>query len=180
MATTKSARVAKTSILSFIESTMVRVVVGEGDNQQTFKVNEDVLCSKSDFFSAELSKKWMDEKKREVKLPEDSPDTFAAWVHWAYTSELAITSRDTKDNKWTAQEIRDEYDSLCTLYLLADKLLDVSATNAIIIAIFEVSRIKDTESGWHVPPLIVVKMVYDGTTAADPLRRLLVDFWSNK
>jgi hypothetical protein len=125
------------------------------------------------FFKAALSGNWVEAKDRLVKLPEDEPTVFADYVHFLYTRKLHVKSHKASGES----SGHDEKISLLKLYVLAEKLQDADTKRAVMGAVFNCFwGICITPSEF--PGLECIEIVYGGTPAGSPLRRILVDFYT--
>jgi hypothetical protein len=143
--------------------------VGTGDNQQDFDVHESFLTGSSLFFKNALSGDWIEAKTRRVNLPEEEPAVFHDYVHFLYRRTLCVKS-DSNDGI-------DEQESLLKLYVLAEKLQDMDMKNVVMEAMYNCfCEICTGEN--HTPNVECIRIVYEGTPAGSPMRRLLVDFYT--
>ena len=77
-------------------------------------LHQSLLCEVSEFFKKCLEQCFAESASQKVSLPEDSPESFAWFVKWAYSGDLAPL------------RISDGCDAIpfmANLYVLADKLL---------------------------------------------------------
>jgi hypothetical protein len=108
-----------------------------------------------------------------IRWPTDDMEVVRTYVNLVYTHTIA--SRDN-GGELTGLSLTQELFFLGQLYVLCERLLDVSAKNAIIAAIIAVTG-EPTNNGWVAPPTVMIKHVYEGTPESSPLRRLLVDMY---
>ena len=112
------------------------------------------------------------------------PETFELWLNHVYTNEIAIEN-DKEELVNLEKEpfilaVRNQHLKLCELYVLCEELVDPQAQCAIIDAFFAVAGIEHGITGkWAAPDQRAVRLIYDKTPENSPLRKLVVDFWSN-
>jgi hypothetical protein len=127
-----------------------------------------------------------DEKK--VSLPEDDPDIFALYEQVVYTGhvplfddELERVEKDCWSDTWCEEDAcHHEYEALCQLYLLAEKLQDWKVKNTAIKAIVskvthESTVVHNDDSGPCLPSPTAIKFMYEGTLGNCPGRQVLLD-----
>jgi len=119
---------------------------------------------------------WAEREESLIKLPEDDPKIFATYINHVYTSTIATRATDEPR---LGTIICDELVCLCKLYVLGEKLCDPAAKNATIEAILTASTEKDGKGQWYYPLRSSIKIIYDGTPAGSPGRRLMADLWTN-
>lgn len=73
------------------------------------------------------------------------------------------------------QRTGDEYRVLFLLYILAEKLHDVSAKNSAIIAAINVTKMKSESRDWAAPSLVTYNSVCEGTPRGSLARSLVMD-----
>lgn len=149
--------------------------MGADDKRTIFRVHMALLTARSDFFKKALNGKWMEAEEKIVRLPEDDPTVFAAYVHHLYTGELAVQA----DKQQSVGILVDEqYRNSCSLYVFAEKILDVETKNAVIHAMLEMARTKQINGQTYGPSSDDVNTIYKGTVVGSPARRLMVDLYT--
>ena len=135
-----------------------------GKDEQKFMVHECLLCPRSKFFQNAVKTEWaLDDQI--IKLPEDKPSVFEAYLTVLYTSKVPVIGA-TKDE--------NQYPRLIDLYILADKLIDIRTKNVVVQAMM--SRKKED----HLKPSATsVAKLYGGTPVSSPARRLFVDIYAD-
>lgn len=88
-------------------------------------------------------------------MPEYEPDTFAIYLNFIYTNNVATS---LSDEPKTGVALGAEYDALCKLYVLCEKLCDIAAKNVSVEAI-----------------LAAITYIYAGTPHHSLVRRLMAD-----
>lgn len=76
-------------------------------------------------------------------------------------------------------KVSDVYHKLCELHVLSERLLDITAKNAVTAAMFDLTKLRNKVNGWVVPSSNAVRKVYEETPDGSSLRRLLADLWTN-
>lgn len=151
--------------LSFVHS-VIKVVVGPHDASRTFFVHEKLVVERAPFFERALNGQWKESDDKLVELPDDDPDVFFLYLQLLYTTKLH--TRSNEPNKTSR-----EYKRLVKLYVLAEKLQDVQTRNIVIEAM--IAKTRDEES---FPPSSI-HLIYDGTPEGSPLRKLVVDLFTD-
>ena len=156
--------------------------VGKEPNHKDFIAHESFLTSRSEFFRRAMNGKWAEADSRVVKLPDDKPEAFALYLNFIYTGQLNTMRKSKEELALLAEDafviyITSEFQDIFRLYVLAEKLQDVSAKNAAITAAAEVTQLKSVTKSWTVPPLSTANHVYEGTPEGSPARRFLADMW---
>lgn len=158
------------------------VRIGTLTDQKEFIVYEGTICARSEFFRRALNGNWAESEERLVRLTEDEPAIFAIYLNHVYTNQLATIDirRDRQDTEAEFDNgIREEYVRLSKLYVLCKRLQDVKGKNAITLAILAVSKEKNTNGSWYVPPAKEIMRLYGGTPENAPIRKLVVDIWTS-
>lgn len=137
---------------------IVTIEVGTRDKTE-FRVHEFIIKENSDFFRAALDKKWKEGQSLTVKLPEDSPETFSAYVEWLYS---------TKDNE-------AEFVSLAEMYVLGEKIQSSTFCDAVIE-----EMLRACNASGVIPSINAVNALYSGTPPFSPARRFMADVWALK
>ncbi|KAF2660665.1 hypothetical protein K491DRAFT_570699, partial [Lophiostoma macrostomum CBS 122681] len=162
-------------------SKSLTVRVGGGSNQEEFIVHEGFVCGRSEFFRRALNGNWRASEDRIVELPHRKPEIFALWLNHAYTNQIP-TKDDTELRGITKDKfdiiVQKEYRDLCELYVLCEELVDSQAQRAIIDAMFAVAHIRHGHH-WRVPSAQNIRLIYEGTPEQSPIRKLMVDLWSD-
>ncbi|KAF2768987.1 hypothetical protein EJ03DRAFT_249935, partial [Teratosphaeria nubilosa] len=128
-------------------------------------VHECSIRAQSSFFDAVLGKPWKDSKERTISLPDDEADIVKLYVHYAYRGQLCV-----KDH-----ENRPEYFTLAKLYVFGEKVGDKDLKNAVIDCFIQRLHKQLPSGGRATPKTKVVDIIYSGTVAGSPARKLMVD-----
>ena len=149
---------------------MLKVRVGSGLNTASFFVHSTLLTSRSDFFKHATNQDSKESEEIVVALPDDDPDTFRRYLNLVYAHQLVT--------KETMQWLK-----LCRLYVLAEKLQDVTSKNQVIdvMCVFfnEITCQYALRQKIHrTLPAEATAELYDGTTRTSKARKLLVDLYT--
>jgi hypothetical protein len=120
-----------------IEDFDVIIIVLVGPEECRFSLHKIKLCSKSKFFRAACSERWIEGQEKLVRLPEVKVEVFRVYCEWIYNSNLP-TIRCTAGDKETEKAV--ERNQLAHLYLLGDSLDDLELRRAATQAIFTFLR----------------------------------------
>ncbi|KAH7138060.1 hypothetical protein B0J11DRAFT_574069 [Dendryphion nanum] len=160
----RAAEKPRMACLDFGEANLVKLNVGQGD------VN-------SGFFRRALSGNWKEAHDGAIDFHEDDPQTFAKWLHFAHLGHIP---GDSSNATKVRNNVGGKITELCRLYVLADRLLDISAQNAIICSIFDLSELPHASDSMDtILSAEAIIIAYEGTLDGNPLRKLMVDLWSN-
>ncbi|KAF1950253.1 hypothetical protein CC80DRAFT_598275 [Byssothecium circinans] len=130
---------------------------------QTFWVHEGLLVKRSGFFKAALDGHWKESDEKTIRLPEDHPDVFGLYVAMIYMGRLYVLPSES--DTYGGQH------ELCELYILADKLQDISSKNLVVDALLVHAR----RARICLSSIETLKFVYGNTPDGSLLRELLVD-----
>lgn len=160
---------------SFYKSDIVTLLVGPDERELV--VYESCITRNSDFFRAAMKKEWAEGQTRTIKLPEEHClETLTHYLNYAYSQKLptdritAVASTGFPGGTWTV---------LAKIYVLGESMLDQSVQNAVIKEFVRLPRLtceaNKTNKSWY-PSAEAISLIYDGTTAESPARRLMVDY----
>jgi hypothetical protein len=140
-----------------------------GTPAKDFKINKSMLSESSEFFKSALAPEWLEGKSRIVRLPDDDPESFKAYVAWLYTRRVYLG---------TVEEEKVSYTYAFKVYVLGDKLLDTSFKDAVADAV--VTMFTTVRKDGHVRPPFAVEVcyLYENTVVGSPLRRAVVHRWA--
>lgn len=121
---------------------------------------------------------WTESETRTVELRLEEPDTFALYLTQVYTGQLPVVKfgeeeMDAMPEKDCGKLIEEEYDQLTNMYILAERLQDACARNAIVRAF--VQALNDARK---LPSARTITLLYKATPQGRPLRCLFVKVWS--
>jgi hypothetical protein len=155
----------------------VRIDVGAGDQLKTFNVHVALLKARSRFFKEALSGKWKEAEEKVVRLPEYCPTMFETYVHNLYTGDLAVASEKEQAE---SDEMPERYQSLAHFYVFAEKMKDVKSKNSILRAILACRSTVYSSEPYTCPSTEAIDVIYNGTLAGSPARRLMIDLWTKQ
>jgi hypothetical protein len=151
------------------------VTVKVGCKEEKFLVHEDVLRMTSSFFNTALKKEWDASRKEErtVNLSEEQPGILGIYLHWVYMKALPTFIVGSQN----PGAENPEYKVLAHAYALGERLLDTSFKNAVLQALCDAIG---NQPYYETTCLgaTTIHIIYGGTTAGSPARRLLVDIWA--
>ncbi|KAK5717561.1 hypothetical protein LTR17_016004 [Elasticomyces elasticus] len=153
-------RPAKRTKLDFNDH--IRVLVGP--SKKEFVVHKDIITRRSPFFKAATSARW--NGTRPIELPDDKPKVFAEYLHCLYVGELQLDQNVDPENPKLTLHLA------CDVFVVADKLGDLTSMNLIIDAIVAWSDMVS-----YVPRVSDACYAYGVTTHGSQLRRLFVEYY---
>jgi hypothetical protein len=136
---------------------------------------------------------WREGDEGIIRLPEDEPDVFANYVQFLYAKKLPIYKELSKPEGFTPvitakgkkeypefyasmlAAAQREYTMLAKLYVFCEKIQDVTTKHALIFAFVESTQKVRGGITQLFPITQVIRHIYNGTLASDPLRAFLVD-----
>jgi hypothetical protein len=158
---------------SFDEDDAVTLHVGP--TEHAILAHGNFISRRSEFFKAALKKEWAEGQTRIVKLPDEDPQVVAHYLSYTY-SKCLPTDIFSADFMGTFPEESDEYyQLLAELYVRGERLLDETIRGAIIKEFIRLTSLTDKSSQRYCPMKEAVSIIYRGTTAGSPARRLTVD-----
>lgn len=160
---------------SFHKSDTVTLLAGPDEHELV--VYESCITRKSDFFRAAMKKEWTEGQTRTIKLPEEHClETLTHYLNYAYSQKLptdrvmAVRSTGSPEGTWT---------TLANIYVLGERMLDQSVQQAVIKEFIRLPKLaceaNKNNKSWS-PNTEAISLIYDGTTAGSPARRLVVDY----
>ncbi|KAF2122077.1 hypothetical protein BDV96DRAFT_483324 [Lophiotrema nucula] len=165
-----SPRVSARKAGSFNPQSFIRIEVGKGEETKSFNVQENVLSEFTSFFERGLRFPiWKENQDQVVKLPEDDPKIFELYLHAIYRGELPTLEDDPEIDSTTEHE----YETLCKLFVLAEKLVDGKTKNLVIRAIFAATEQRHVDGIIRYPDSNSVTIAFEGTPENCNLRALL-------
>ena len=124
---------------------MIQVRVGEENkNQKTFSVHEGLISSRSRFVRNALNGSWQESDTKVIPLGDVAPEFFDVYLNLLYFNRLPIIAEQGE------QENTGQFEDLITVYILADRLMDLVTKNLIIDAM--ICRVRERK----IPTLKVV------------------------
>ena len=167
----------------FLQSPIIKVIVGTAEAQRTILVHQGIICDRSEFFKKALTGAWIESQEKKVELPEDDPAIFTLYLERLYTGYIPIAKERRSDDQVlmeTSFDAEEEYLTLGKLYVLAEKLVDATTKDNILDAFLARSQEPADDGSLHFPDPDCVAIVYAGTLENDPARALLVKFYTDE
>jgi hypothetical protein len=161
----------------------IRVYVDEDENRESFLVHKDLIVSRSKFFAKALNGPWREAEDKVVNLPEDDAETFALYLSLLYFGAMFIPgpeakAQGTEDPRAKSRRVAEqEYISLSKLYVLCDKVQDITGVRIVTDAFVKATQKKRADGRCHFPGEDPINITYDNTPDGCPLRSLLVDLY---
>jgi hypothetical protein len=123
---------------------------------------------------------WKEAETRIVNLPDDSTHIFGLYLNFVYTGKFNTMRKSEQelhrlDETTFKNHIEHEYQDLFRIYVLAEKLQDISAKDAAITAAIEVSQVAMRDGSWIPPSFVTANNIYEGTPEGSLGRRLVMD-----
>ncbi|KXT07544.1 hypothetical protein AC578_10138 [Pseudocercospora eumusae] len=144
-------------------------MVKVGTPHTTFHVNEELLCSGSEFFKAALQKEWREGQMHVVELPEQSPETFNVYLNWLYQKQVfvGIEADEGPELSWP-------WSKQIQAYALGDLLMDIDFKDAIVDALMVLMHTKaQTPALYRLPSASNRKLLYKVTATGGKARKML-------
>jgi hypothetical protein len=160
-------------MFSLREQDLVTLLVGP--DEQKFIIHESCIARNSDFFKAALKKEWAEGQTRTVKLPDEHClDTVVHYLNFAYHGKLP--TQDIITN-FPGGLCPDPYPSLAKIYVLGERMIDKAVQHAAIKEFIRLSSLKNKDNQRSFPGAQATTVLFEGTNANSPIRRLIVDFY---
>lgn len=176
--------------LSYLDSPVIRVVVGEDPITKEFGVHEGLICARSHFFKNAMTEPWKEVEDCKITLACEEPEIFTLYLELLYVSfgmhqtptEVLIFRPQTNVlpvKETTVDGIANEYVTLSKLYVLAEMLIDDDTKNLVLAAILSRSREPSLDHKAYYPSVSCIYIIYGGTPEDSPARRLIVDLYTD-
>lgn len=137
------------------------VAIHVGNTPETLlHVHSTALSKSSEFFKNALKPEWRTDHTKPIDMSDVDPAIFEGYCGWLYTGKIMHREND------------QAHTYLASLYVLGERLIDVTLQNSVVAAM--IRRGETLEVYPANPP---VRIIYAGTPTGSPARRLLVDFW---
>jgi len=130
---------------------------------QEFHIDKSILCARSPFFQAAFNGPWRESITNSVTLPEQSPNSFAAYVSWLYKEVVTV--------ELCAENDEEDSLNLLNLYALAEVIQDRDFADVIVDAMFRMKELLDDQ--WY--EYTTARQIYSFTPPGSLLRALHVD-----
>ncbi|KAK3710213.1 Ankyrin repeat and BTB/POZ domain-containing protein 1 [Vermiconidia calcicola] len=146
------------------------ITVLVGHERTPYMVHKTVFCTQSPFFqTATNGNYWLEAKEKTVSVPEATEDTFEAYIHWAYTSAIDLSTAP----KATASHKHADWDIITRLWILADMLMDEQLCNGLT----DLMLTKFDEDYYCMHPATLCT-IWEQTSAESQLRKVCIDIMS--
>ena len=146
---------------------LVRVIISFGDEQNEVSVPLNLLRASSRYFQKATKPEWNELRGQQDMISiEAEPQVFKAYVHWLHLSTLPCPSAGKN-----YEDCNKDYIFLAKLYVMGEELMDTKFQNDILDTIIATSN-----KSCYLPIGQPVAIIYAGTPAKSPARRLMVDF----
>lgn len=126
----------------------------------------------SDYFAAALkNERWIEGQQRIIKLPEEDPK--AVQHYFDFVHGQGLPSKAIK----TVRQLEDSscYYDIAHLYVFAEYVGNTPVGNAILEEYLRLALLDDEDFGVYLPGEEPTSIIYEGTPATSPVRRLLVN-----
>lgn len=169
-------------------SDMIRIIVGP--EEQRFSIHEALLTARSTFFKNIMTRDCVEAESKTVKLPDEvDPETFALYEQLVYTGMIPGKRFDTEmyaeepaRNREPHEFCAKEYENLCGLYILCERIEDPEGKTAALTAL--VTKLNDEHVDENrnrigcFPGKKAINIMYEGTTEYNLGRDVLVDAYA--
>lgn len=152
---------------SFHPSSMVTRLVGPEEQEMT--VHGDRLVRNSAYSRAALREEWLEDQTRVIKLVDESTEIMRHYIEYVYSGKPP--THDLTVAPEARSIVSRHYPLLAEIYIIAERGLDAKCQNVIIRELIRLVKLTQKSPG-----VACVDIVYRGTTAESPARRLVVDF----
>jgi hypothetical protein len=145
------------------------VTLHVGPTKHIMVAHASYITLNSDFFKAALKREWLEGQARVIKLPDQRPNVVSHYLYYTYSKALPSAPEPGSDHAGNLEKNR-YYEFLAELYVLGERLQDQTIRTTVIESIVAL---------WEYIILITgpANIIYRGTTAGSPARRLMVDLF---
>ena len=140
-----------------LKGDIVPIHVGS-DPETLLHVHATALSKSSEFFRRALKPEWRTDTTKPIDMSDVDPVIFEAYCGWLYAGKVMHVD----DGRC--------YTYLSRLYVLGERLMDVALQDSVVAAL-----IRRIQTYKKYPGNLSVQIIYAGTPAGSPARRLLVD-----
>lgn len=140
---------------------------GSESAQEVIGVHKSLITEDSKFFCSVVKPLWnkSSEAQPTVDLTDEDPKIFKIYLEFLYGH---VVHFDEKTHRY------GEYETLFKAYVFGEKIMSDDFQNAVISAIIKFKAIGNC------PAFQLAAMVYRGTPANSPLRKLLLDIYAKQ
>lgn len=129
------------------------------------------LARTSQFFTTELEKELLEGETRTIYLPDEQVDTVLRYLDFVCEEGLPTQYTTTYDD---LDAYEDAYLHLFELYTFGERVLDAEVQRAVVTETLRLSMLQSSGERW-LPDEQAISVIYQGTPADSPARRMLVD-----
>jgi hypothetical protein len=150
----------------------VMIILLVGPDEQRMAVHGQLLSQDSRFFQAALKEEQLEDqgKNRVIRLPEESPIHMGYYVEHMHGLPPPTHALGEKSH-YRVPEITEHYKLLAELYVVGERRMDAKYQNQIIQELFRLVQLTGKSPGTD-----YANIIYQGTTAESPARRVAVDY----
>jgi hypothetical protein len=143
-----------------------------GPEQQKLVAHGHRLTRTSQFFTTELQKELLEGQARTIHFAEEQVDTVTRYLDFVYGEGLPTEHTITYDD---LEAYEDAYFHLFELYTFAKRVLDAEIQRAVVTETLRLCSLEGSEGERWLPEDRDISIIYQGTPADSPARRMLVD-----
>jgi hypothetical protein len=148
------------------------VILAIGSDKEKLHAHGHRLARTSQFFTTELKKERPEGQAHIVSLPEEDVNTVTRYLDFVYGEGLPTVHTIIYED---LDAYDDAYLQLFELYTFAERVLDTEVQHAIIKETLRLTVLQSSDGQNWLPDDRSISLVYQGTPANSPARRLLVD-----
>lgn len=100
---------------------IVTIIIGPENSQETFIVHKDLICHYSPFFSTAFNSTFTEGLTKTMTLPDVDLNNFGLFVHWLYTQKIDLNTQNS-----------DAVLPLAQLWTLAERFQAIKLQNSIM------------------------------------------------
>lgn len=148
-----------------------------GPAPEIFKVHQHILCRSSEFFKCAMKPEWSEQRDdpNTIDMSTYAVEEVKDYISWLYTDRVDLPIDVSKRNDQRPKsDVETLYTTLGNAYLLGESLLDKEykdTTLKQVVAVYNSFR--------RIPGPKAAGIIYAGTPASSPARRLLVDLMNH-
>ena len=149
-------------IYNRFEGNIVTLVVGTGDQVQSFTVHETLIKEQSGYFCIAFDKLWNEKQSPVMDLPEDEPGVVSTYLDFLYGKEVPMYLDEDRDA---------DFARLAQVYVFGEKIEDDKFCDSTMIAMCRGAELiaSDGQSTYK-PGSIPIATLYAGTPRGSPAR----------
>ncbi|KAI9671098.1 MAG: hypothetical protein M1831_005184 [Alyxoria varia] len=143
----------------------VNVLVGSKPCRK-YSIHEGLLSYHSNYFRAAFRGNFAEAQRKTIHLRNDNPRIFELFLMWIYYGKMSHREIDL-------HFMKQEFDTICALYVMGDKHQITDLKNATINAFYAHQLRTET-----IPDIAVVRTVWKNTYEKDTLRSMCVELFA--